>query len=133
MKSLARMLDLKGPIALTGHQVSAPAILITGAGTVRPRRQALAALCEAAFGQVTFLMYGSSLRGPALLGMAGTAVVLFWKKLRGGGLRSDLEGGRTEPNQVQTQALMTVRASRPTPCANVQPPQANALPAKEGA
>lgn len=132
MKQPPRTSGVKCPIALTGHQVSAPAIPVKRAGTVQPRRRALATVYEAVFRQLTFLMCGGAWRGPALLGMAGTAVVLPWKKLRGGGSGADLGGGRTKPNQVQTHALKTVPASRPTAYANVQSLQANVLPAKEG-
>lgn len=132
MKPPPNTFGLKGLIALTGHPVPAPAIVVTGAGTVQPRRRALATVCEAVFRQVAFLMYGGTLRGPALLGTAGTAVVLLWKRMRGGGSGAGLGRGETEPNQVQTHALKTVPASRPTACTNVRSSQASSMPAEEG-
>ena len=132
MKPPPSMFGLKCPIALKGHQLPSPATLAAPAGTVRPRRRAIATVYEATFRQLTFLICGGALRGPPLLGMAGTAVVVLWKKMRGGGSGADLGGGETERNRVQRHALQNASVNRPIDCTEVQSPGTSSMPAEEG-
>jgi hypothetical protein len=119
MRSSPRTLGLKVVNALPFHPVPTPAVPVARAGTIRPRRRALATVYEAAFRQLTCLISGEALRGPALLGIAGSAVVMFWRRMQGGGTGADFAGGETEPNRVDQHALQNASASSPVACAEV--------------
>jgi hypothetical protein len=132
MRSPTKIVGLKAPIGLTVHPVPTPGAPATRAGIIRARRRALATIYEVPFRQLTCLRCGGVLRGPELLGMAGTAVVVLWKGIRGGGAGVDLAGGESEPNRVEQHALQNASASMAVACAIVQSPEANAISAKEG-
>jgi hypothetical protein len=132
MKPPPSMFSLKAPIALTVHPVPTPAVPAARAGTIRPRRRALATVYEAAFRQLTFLISGEALRGPALLGIAGSAVVVLWRRMRCGRAGADFAGGETEPNRVEQHALQNASVNRPIDCTEVQSSGASSMPAEEG-
>ncbi len=123
MKSPPGVFGLKDPIVLTGQQVPAGATHAAPAGTFRPRLRALGAVYKMLFGQFTFLMFGDAIRGPSLLGVASTAVVFLWERMRSGRSGTDLGKTATEPVRVQAKSPKNVPASRPTARANVQSPQ----------
>jgi hypothetical protein len=132
MRSSPRTLGLKAPIALTVHPVPPPADSVARAGTIQPRRRALATVYETAFRQLTCLISGEALRGPALLGIAGSAVVMLWRRMQGGVIGADFAGGDTEPNRVEQHALQNGSASIPVACAKVHFPEAKPYqPGKE--
>lgn len=132
MKSYSSIIGFKGPISLKGQPAHTPATHALGPPTVRPRRRALAAVYGIALGQLALLMCGGTFRGSALLGMAGTAVVQFLKRKRGGGSRADLAGRETELARNQTHTLKSIPVRGPTASPNnVQSPQAVATPAEE--
>ncbi len=121
MNSPPRVVGLKDPIVPTGQQLPAGATHAAPAGTVRPRLRALCAVYKILLGQFMFLMFGDTIRGPSLLGVAITAVVFLWKRMQGGRSGTDLGKTETEPVQVQEKSLKNFPASEHTVCANVQP------------